>query len=189
MRIADAQWIPSTPHQTWDALMDPAVLQKCLPGCVHIERRSPTEYALCLQSQVGGVESRYEGEVLLSELNPPHSCSLAFEGKSETASLAIGTAQIQLADKDDGTRLAYTVAAMAGGSLAKVGEPLLLKAGNKVVSQFFAAFIDHMAKLPRTAPPPAPADPPERGLAASRWSWAIVIAVVVALVGYHAFFK
>lgn len=189
MRIADAQWIPSTPHQTWDALMDPDVLQKCLPGCANIERRSPTEYALCLQSHVAGVEARYQGEILLSELNPPHSCSLAFEGKSETASLAIGTAQIHLSDKDNGTRLAYTVAAMAGGSLAKVGEPLLLKAGNKVVSQFFAAFVDHMARLPRTAPPPPPPAPPERGLAASRWSWAAVVVVLALLVGYHVLFK
>src|SRR3546814_15191450 len=77
MRIADAQWIPSTPHQTWDALMDPAVLQKCLPGCVKVERRTPTEYALSLHASVGGVEAGYEGEVLLSELNPPHSCTLA----------------------------------------------------------------------------------------------------------------
>lgn len=189
MRIADAQWIPSTPHQTWDALMDPAVLQKCLPGCVNVERRSPTEYALCLQSRVGGITARYEGEVLLSELSPPYRCSLAFEGKSETASLAIGTAQIQLSEKDDGTRLAYTVAAMVGGTLATVAEPMLLKAGNKVVSQFFAAFVDHMAQLPRTLPPPAPPGPPARGLAASRWSWAVVIAVVIVIVGYHALFK
>src|SRR5690606_11483141 len=150
MRIADAQWIPSTQHQTWDALMDPAVLQKCLPGCIRIEQRSPTEYALSLHANVGGVEAGYEGEVLLSELKPPHSFALAFEGKSSATSLAIGTAQINLSDKDDGTRLAYTVAAMAGGSLGKVGEPILMKAGGKLVERFFAAFIDHMSKVPRT---------------------------------------
>lgn len=189
MRIADAQWIPSTPHQTWDALMDPDVLQKCLPGCVKVERRSPTEYALCLQANVGGVEARYEGEVLLSELLPAHQCSIAFEGKSNNASLAIGTAHITLSEKDNGTRLAYSVAAMAGGALGKVSEPVLMKAGNKVVDKFFAAFVDHMAKVPRAAPPPAPPPPPERGLTASRWSWLAVAAVVVLLVGYHVLFK
>lgn len=189
MRIADAQWIPSTQHQTWDALMDPDVLQKCLPGCVKVERRTPTEYALCLHARVGGVEARYEGEVLLSELNPPHSCALAFEGKSETDSLAIGTAQITLSSKDDGTRLAYTVAAMAGGPLGKIGEPVLLKAGGKVVEKFFADFVDHMAKLPREAPPPPPPPPPEKGLVSSRWSWLAVVFVVLILVGYHVLFK
>lgn len=189
MRIADAQWIPSSQHQTWDALMDPDVLQKCLPGCVKVERQSPTEYALCLQANVGGVEARYIGEVLLSELNPPHSFSLAFEGKSDTASLAIGTAQINLSEKEHGTRLAYTVAAIAGGSLSKVGEPILAKAGAKVVDKFFAAFVEHMAKVPRIAPPPAPASPPERGLTSSRWSWVAVAIVVLIILGYHGLYK
>jgi len=188
MRIADAQWIPSTPHQTWDALMDPEVLQKCLPGCVKVERRTPTEYALSLHANVAGVEAGYEGEVLLSELNAPHGCSLAFEGKSHTACLAIGTAQITLAPKDEGTRLAYTVAAIAGGTLGKVAEPVLIKAGGKLVEKFFAAFIDHMAKQPRTAPPPEPEEP-ERGLVSSRWSWLAVAAVVLVILGYHALYK
>lgn len=188
MRIADAQWIPSTPHQTWDALLDPEVLQKCLPGCVRIERRTPTEYALSLDARVSGQDAHYECDVLLSELNPPHSCALAFDAKSQAASLAIGTAQITLTPKDDGTRLAYTVAAMAGGSLGQVGEPVLVKAGGKLVNKFFGAFIDHMAQLPRTAPPPEPIEP-ERGLASSRWSWLAVAAVVLVILGYHALFK
>ena len=41
MRIADAQWIPSTQHQTWDALTDPRVLQKCIPGCVESGNAQP----------------------------------------------------------------------------------------------------------------------------------------------------
>jgi carbon monoxide dehydrogenase subunit G len=188
MRIADAQWIPSTPHQTWDALMDPEVLQKCLPGCVRIEKRTATEYALSLHARVAGQESHYECDVLLSELNPPHGCAVAFDAKSTAASLAIGTAQITLSPKDDGTRLAYTVAAMAGGSLAQVGEPILMNAGGKLVNKFFGAFIEHMAKVPRAAPPPEPEEP-ERGLAASRWSWLAVAAVVLVILGYHAFYK
>lgn len=187
MRFADAQWIPSNQHQTWDALMDPEVLQKCLPGCVKVERQSQTEYALCLQIKVAGIEASYTGEMLLSELNPPHSFSLAFEGKNEAASLAIGTAQVNLSAKDGGTRLAYTVAAIAGGPLSKVGEPALQKAGDKVVSKFFAAFVDHMAKLPRVAPAPPP---PERSRWFSQyWSWLGLVIVLVLIVGYHVFIK
>lgn len=188
MRLADAQWIPSTQHQTWDALMDPEVLQKCLPGCIKLERQSPTEYALSMRANVGGLQAQYEGEILLSELKPPHSFSLAFEGKSQTSSLAIGTAQITLSPKDDGTRLAYTVAAMAGGTLGKVGEQALIKAGGKLVEKFFTAFIDHMAKVPRVAPPPEPEEL-SQGLTSSRWSWLAVAAVVIVIVGYHALFK
>lgn len=71
MRIADAQWIPSTPHQTWDALFDPAVLQRCLPGCIRVSRLTDTEYEITVRAKVGGIDAEYEGEILVSDLNPP----------------------------------------------------------------------------------------------------------------------
>ncbi|WP_459616165.1 SRPBCC family protein [Bordetella sp. 2513F-2] len=187
MRIADAQWIPSTPHQTWDALTDPAVLQKCLPGCVQIRQLTPTEYAITVHTKVGDIEADYEGEILLSDLDRPNGFTMAFEGKGQAAGLAIGTAQVSLSPKDDGTRLGYTMAAMAGGKLAEVSQSALVKAGGRIVERFFAAFIDHMAAQPRIEPPPPP-EPAERGLAASRWSWAVVAGVVLVIVGYHTLF-
>jgi carbon monoxide dehydrogenase subunit G len=113
MRIADAQWIPSTQHQTWDSLTDPAVLQRCIPGCVNVTQRSPTEYAVTLRANIAGIDTDYEGEILLSDVNAPDSCTLVFEGKGRAACLAIGTAQVNLSTKDQGTRVAYTVAGMA----------------------------------------------------------------------------
>ncbi len=189
MRIADAQWIPSTQHQTWDALTDPAVLQRCIPGCVEVVRLSPTEYAVKLRAKVAGIDTDYDGEILMSDVDPHNSCTLAFEGKGRAACLAIGTAQINLSTKDDGTRVAYTVACMAGGKLAECGESLLLKAGDKIIQKFFAAFIDHMSGQPRLAPPPPPPEPEARGLSNSRWSWIMVILVIAVFWGYHTFYK
>lgn len=189
MRIADAQWIPSPPHQTWGALTDPAVLQQCLPGCIRVERRSPTEYGVVIHAKVAGMETDYEGEILLSDLEPPHSATLAFEGKGQAAGLAIGTAQLTLSPRDEGTRLSYTVAAMAGGKLAEVGEAALLKAGNKIVDKFFSAFFDYMSRQPRTAPPPPPPEPEAPGLANSRWSWLVALGVVAVIVGYHMLYR
>ncbi|AOB33110.1 carbon monoxide dehydrogenase [Bordetella sp. H567] len=188
MRISDAQWIPSTQHQTWEALTDCAVLRKCIPGCVDVQCKSPTEYAFTVRAKVAGLGADYEGEVLLSDVNPPHGCTLVFEGKGNAAGLAIGTAQVNLTPKDEGTRLSYTLAAMAGGKLAEFGEGTLLKAGEKIVQKFFAAFIDHMAAQPHLAPPPPPPPPEPHGLRNSRWSWAVVTVLILAFVGYHTFF-
>jgi len=187
MRIADAQWIPATVHQTWEALHDPGVLQRCIPGCMRVERLSPSEYAFTVRSRVGGLEADYEGEILLSDVDAPHACTLAFEGKGRAAGLAIGTAQVNLSDKDNGTRVAYTVAGQVGGKLAEIGEPAVLKAAEKLVERFFAAFTDHAGSLPRLPPPPPPPAPPEKGLCHSRWSWAVVAAVILVLVAYHTF--
>lgn len=188
MRISDAQWIPSTQHQTWEALTNCSVLRRCIPGCVQVDCNSPTEYALTVRVKVIGIEADYEGEVLLSDVNAPHGCTLVFEGKGKAAGLAIGTAQVNLSPKDGGTRLSYTVAAMAGGKLGEVGDGALLKAGEKIVEKFFASFIDYMAAQPHMAPPPPAPEPEPRGLQNSPWSWAVATAVVLVFFGYHAFF-
>jgi len=188
MRIADAHWIPATVHQTWEALHDPAVLQGCIPGCVHVERRSPSEYGFTVRTRVGGLEADYEGEVLLSDIDAPHACTLAFEGKGLAAGLVIGTAQINLSDRDKGTRIAYTVASQVGGKLGEVGEPAILKAATRLIERFFAAFTDHAGSLPHLPPPPPPPEPEPKGWSHSSWSWAVVGAVVAVLVAYHVFF-
>lgn len=190
MRTADAQWIPSSPQQTWDALLDPAVLQDCLPGCVRVTQIAEREYEIAVRATVAGLEAEYEGEVLLSDLRPGESLALAFEGKGAAAGMAIGTAQLQLTPKDHGTRLAYTLAVMTGGPLAALGEAALTKAGQRLIEKFFSRFIEHMARQPRQAPPPPPPEPPAKGLAASRWSWVVVVVLVLALlVSYHLLFK
>jgi hypothetical protein len=112
-----------------------------------------------------------------------------FEGKGRAACLAIGTAQINLSTKDQGTRVAYTVAGMTGGKLAECGEGLVLKAGEKIIEKFFATFIDYMAAQPRLAPPPPPPEPEPRGLSNSRWSWIMVVLVIAVFWGYHTFYK
>lgn len=189
MRIADSQWIPSTPHQTWDALLDPQVLQQCLPGCIQATQLSPTEYALTLRTKIGGLECDYQGEILLSDVEPARSATLAFEGKGMAAGLAIGTAQVTLTEKEYGTRLSYTVAGMAGGKLAELGEATVLKAGGKIVDKFFTAFVEYMARQPRTAAPPAPVEPEATGMSNSPWSWAVAAGVVVVLLGYHMLYR
>jgi carbon monoxide dehydrogenase subunit G len=187
MRIADAQWIPAPQHQTWEALTDPEVLCRCIPGCVQMERRSPTEYVLTLRAKVGDIGADYEGEILLSDLDPPHGCILVFEGRQQTAGLVVGTAQIRLSTKDDGTRLSYAVVAMAGGKLGQLGEAALLKVGEKIVEKFFSAFVDHMAAQPRVAPPAAPPEPKPGGLVNSHWSWAWAALIVLIFFCYYAF--
>lgn len=189
MRIADAQWIPSTQHQTWEALTDPAVLERCIPGCVAVVQRSPTEYGVTLRAKIAGLDTDYEGEILLSDVAPPNSCTLVFEGKGRAACLVIGTAQVNLSTKDQGTRVAYTVAGTTGGKLAECGEGLVLKAGEKIISKFFTAFIDYMAAQPRLAPPPPPPQPEPRGLSNSRWSWVLVLLVVAVFWSYHTLYK
>ncbi len=187
MRIADAQWIPASPQQVWDALNDPAVLQHCIPGCARVERISASEFAVTVQSKLAGLTASYNGELLIADVDAPHSCTLAFEGKGDTAGLVIGTAQVNLTPKDKGTRVAYTVAAQVGGQLCQVGDKACRGGAERIIEAFFTALTDHACRLPHVAPPPEPE--PERGVLATNWSWAAVLGVVGVLASYHFFLK
>ena len=111
MRISDCEWLHATKHQTWEALTDPEVLQKCIPTCFDVTRQSPTEFHLKLQPKVDGTSVPYEGEIMFADIDENYSCTLAFEGKGAATGMIIGTAQISLSDRENGTRLTYAIAA------------------------------------------------------------------------------
>lgn len=188
MRITDAQWIPASRRQTWEALADPSVLRLCMPGLVKTMAVSSTEHQFTLRASVGGMESDYEGELLVSDIQPLDSFSIAFESKGKSTGLVIGTGKISLSDKDEGTRLAYDLDIRAGGMLAKMGDESVRRAVDRLLGGFFAKFTDHCGRLPREPAPPQP-EAPAKGLIHSRWSWLAVAGLIAAFVAYHYLFK
>jgi len=76
----------------------------------------------------------------MSDMAPPHSYTLLFEGQGGVAGFAKGQASVQLAPEADGTRLGYAVKAMIGGKLAQVGARLIDGVAKKIAEQFFSEF-------------------------------------------------
>ena len=114
----------------------------------------PTEYAVTLRAKVAGIDTDYDGEILLSDVDP-QQLHPGVRGQGPGGLPGHRHRPGQPQHQDQGTRVAYTVAGMTGGKLAECGESLILKAGEKIIERFFAAFIDYMAGQPRLAPPPA----------------------------------
>lgn len=129
------------PHQaTWDALNDTAVLMDCIPGCDSMEKQSDNEYLLTMTARVGPVSAKFKGKMTLSEVNPPDSYMLHFEGQGGVAGFAKGEARVQLTPEGDSTKLSYSVKASIGGKLAQVGARLIDGVAKKMAEQFFSAF-------------------------------------------------
>ena len=105
---------------------------------------------------IGPVKARFKGKLQLSELNPPQSYRLAFEGSGGAAGHGKGQAVVGLtALAPNETRLAYEVTASVGGKLAQVGSRLVDLAAQKLAEDFFARF--RAALLERHPPPPVAA--------------------------------
>ena len=139
------QLIPASQQDVWEALNDPDVLKACVPGCESITLVNPNEYQVLMTARVGPVSAKFRGRLSLSDIKPPHSYALAFEGQGGAAGFAKGGAQVKLVPQGEQTRLIYDVKANVGGKLAQIGSRLVDAAAKKVADEFFKNFNDRMS--------------------------------------------
>jgi len=139
------QLIPASQQDVWEALNDPDVLKACVPGCESITLVNPNEYQVLMTARVGPVSAKFRGRLSLSDIKPPTSYSLAFEGQGGAAGFAKGGAQVKLVPEKEQTRLVYDVKANVGGKLAQIGSRLVDAAAKKVADEFFKNFNDRMS--------------------------------------------
>jgi len=139
------QLIPASQQDVWEALNDPDVLKACVPGCESITLVNPNEYQVLMTARVGPVSAKFRGRLSLSDIKPPTSYSLAFEGQGGAAGFAKGGAQVKLVPQGEQTRLIYDVKANVGGKLAQIGSRLVDAAAKKVADEFFKNFNDRMS--------------------------------------------
>jgi uncharacterized protein len=147
MEMTGEQLVPASQQDTWNALNDPEILKACVPGCEAIDPLAQNEFQVAMVARVGPVSAKFKGKLSLSDLDPPNSYSIAFEGQGGAAGFGKGSARVTLAPQEGGTRLGYTVNASVGGKLAQIGSRLVDAAARKIADDFFKAFNDKVASL------------------------------------------
>jgi hypothetical protein len=189
--------IPAPREQVWAALNDPETLKASLPGCETLERVSDQEFAATVVAKVGPVRAKFNGQVTLSDLNPPESYKISGEGKGGAAGFAKGGADVRLVEESaELTILSYTAKADVGGKLAQLGSRLIDATAKKMADDFFENFRKQLTKpeaapaaaaVPEPAPPPVPEAVPTDSFAAlsqNKFVWAaaaIVVLMILAL--------
>lgn len=138
MEMSGEQLISASQEKVWEALNDPELLKKCIPGCNSLEKISDTEMTATVTTKVGPVKAKFKGEVTLSDLNPPNSYKISGEGKGGVAGFAKGSADVTLSESGDGTLLNYQVNAKVGGKLAQLGNRLIDSTAKKLAGEFFS---------------------------------------------------
>jgi carbon monoxide dehydrogenase subunit G len=162
MEITGTQTIDAPPLQVWNALNDPDVLKRCLPGCESVERTSPDEFRILIVAAIGPLRARFTGTLRMTEAHVPSSCVMVFEGQGGPAGFGKGSASVRLNEAGTGTELAYSATAQIGGKLAQVGSRLIDSVARKMSDDFFTAFREQFAPAPE-APLAAPVAPERQG--------------------------
>lgn len=143
MEMTGEQLIPLAQDETWRALNDTEVLKACIPGCESMEQVSDDTYQLVMTAKVGPVSAKFKGKMNLSNVVPPETYTIVFEGQGGVAGFAKGQATVNLSPEEGSTRLRYTAKATIGGKLAQVGARLINGVAKKMADQFFANFNQH----------------------------------------------
>ena len=147
MEMSGEQLVPAPQKVVWDALNDPQMLKACVPGCESIDKTGENEYQVLMVARVGPVSAKFKGKLTLSDIKPPDSYSISFEGQGGAAGFAKGGAQVRLASAGADTKLAYDVKASVGGKLAQIGSRLVDAAAKKVADDFFRNFNEKVGAL------------------------------------------
>jgi len=188
MDMQASRQLAVTQQQAWDALNDPEVLKLCIPGCDRIEATEPLHYVVGVSVKIGPVAAKFAGKIRLSDMNPPHSYTLGFDGQGGAAGFGKGTAQVTLIPHAGGCELAYTVHAQVGGKIAQLGQRLVDGAAKSMAEDFFKRFDNEMQRRhpPAVAAEAAVAEPAAQAAAAGGqaipvWAWVGAAVAVVAL--------
>ena len=104
-----------------------------------------SDFQVLMVARVGPVSAKFKGKLSLSDIKPPTSYSISFEGQGGAAGFAKGSANVRLSPENSATRLSYDVKANVGGKLAQIGSRLVDGAARKVADDFFRNFNEKLS--------------------------------------------
>ena len=139
MKLSGSYQINLEKQKVWEALNDPEILQKTIPGCEEFKKNSDTEFSATATNKIGPFNASFTGDIELKDLDPPNSYKITGSGNSPVG-FATGEASVVLEEWEGGTKLTYTVEANVGGKIAQVGSRLIDMAAKKMADIFFGKF-------------------------------------------------
>src|SRR5919206_3585725 len=152
MKIEGTHEARASRERVFQALTDPSVLQRCIPGCERLERTGEDAYAATLRTGVGSIKGVFQGNVRLEEIRPPEHYRIVVDGKGQPGFLK-GAGALDLEEKDGGTLIRYAGDVQVGGTLASVGQRMIQGAAKMMATQFFTS-LEAEAQVEEGEPPP-----------------------------------
>ena len=138
MKVEGIQQLHAARERVYSALTDPEILQRCIPGCESLAKTGADTYAATLKAGVGAIKGTFKGEVRLAEMRPPDHYRIVVEGKGAVG-FAKGSADFDLEDQDGLTLIKYSGELQIGGTIAGVGQRMIVAAAKMMANRFFAA--------------------------------------------------
>jgi carbon monoxide dehydrogenase subunit G len=165
MKVTGQATLNAPRDKVWDALNDPAVLVRTIPGCQRLEEVGPDRYRMTITAGVASIKGTYQGDVALTEQQHPGSFVLKASGAGAPGTVSADV-KVTLTEGDGSTRLDYDADAVVGGVVGGVGQRVLTGVAKKTAGEFFKAVDDVLTGRAPSVPGPRTEEHAEAALAA-----------------------
>ncbi len=200
MKVNGSATLHAPREKVWEALNDPAVLVRTIPGCQQLEEVGPDAYRMTITAGVASIKGTYQGDVALTDQQQPGAFTLKASGAGAPGTVSADV-KVTLAEADGTTRLDYDADAIVGGMIGGVGQRVLSGVAKKTAGEFFKAVDDVLTGKAPTVPAPreeavgvtapagapgvftAPAAAPSGPFGREDFMWGVVLGAAAALAG------
>ena len=151
MKLEGTHQLYASRERVFHCLVDPQILQRCIPGCERLEQTGENTYAATIRTGVGTIKGLFAGTVRLEDMRPPEHYRIAVEGKGQPGFMK-GSGDLELAEEGEATLIKYTGEIQVGGLIASVGQRMIQGTAKMMAAQFFLA-LEAEAKASDDSPP------------------------------------
>jgi carbon monoxide dehydrogenase subunit G len=135
MKLNGTHKFKANSSRVFNAILDPEILQKCIPGCESVELLDPTHLQVNVTTSLPGLKGPYGVVVNLVQRQAPNLIVLGVKRQGRGGSVD-ATANINITDEADGALVTYDANAELSGPIAiasTVGKPIV----NSTLSSVF----------------------------------------------------
>jgi carbon monoxide dehydrogenase subunit G len=137
MKFTGENTLHAPVEQAWDALLDPAVLVRTIPGCERLEATGENAYAMTVTAGVAAIKGTYSGSCVLTDLQPHESLVMKLDGAGAPGTIG-ATVDVRFGPGADGaTTISYDADAIVGGMVGGVGQRMLTSVSRRMAGEFF----------------------------------------------------
>lgn len=158
MKFTGENVLAAPVEQAWDALLDPSVLVRTIPGCERLEATGENAYAMTVTAGVASIKGTYAGSCELRDLVEHESLVMKLDGAGAPGTIG-ATVNVRFTPEGGSTRVSYDADAVVGGMIGGVGQRMLTSVSKRMAGEFFGNVDSAIAGGPAaTAPVAAAAD-------------------------------
>ena len=152
MKLEGTHELRAARERVYAALLDPAVLARCIPGCERLEQAGTHAYTTTLRAGVGAIKGVFQASVRLEDMRAPEHYRIVVEGKGQPGFLK-GSGELDLTERAGNTIIRYAGDVQIGGTIAGVGQRMIQGAAKMMAAQFFTALEAEAQAAPEDPPP------------------------------------